>query len=535
MLKHQATMIGMVVVLLVAGCQPLPIPFPPSPEIPSRLNVAISDEPPTLDPHRTSDVAAAEVFEQVCETLVYRGFDLTDQPLLAESWEMAPDGLSVTFKLRQGIIFHDGNPLDSAAVKFTFERLQQPESVESPIHEEFEDVSIETPDEQTIVFSFDEPRQDFVEALRNVYAVIISPSAVQEGEEEFGRHPICTGPFQVADWRSSQYILLTKNPDYSWPPGFYANRGPSHIDEIKVNFVGEHDTRYLALLNGELDMLSLSTSEEVEEIEEIGEFYLLENWIGGISYLGFNYQHPPTNEPLLRQALAHAVDKTTIINAILPGLADPAFAPLAPSIFGFSSTLEETEYQYDPEQSRQLLAEAGYADSNGDGIVERDGEPLKLDLLTTTSSTYDRIFTLLQSQLRDVGVDIEIRAVPTAEISQITPSGGFDLLLYHYNWPFPSALSLFLSSDRVGASNRVAYSNTQVDELLELAAQQPEGSQEKFDLLVKAQRTILQDTPWQPLLVRKRVTAVNDRVQGIKAHPAEGLLLHDATIVDKSQ
>ena len=155
---------------------------------------------------------------------------------------------------------------------------------------------------------------------------------------------------------------------------------------------------------------------------------------------------------------------------------------------------------------------------------------MQLVLLTTTSSTYNKIFTLLQSELRAIGVDVSFRSVPTSEISQITPTGEFDLLLYHYNWPYPSAIELFLSTERVGASNRVAYSNAAVDLLLNQQAALPDNSAEKHALLFEAQKIILQDAPWQPLLVRKIVTAVNRRVQGVKVHPREGILLNDASI-----
>lgn len=503
---------------------------------PTRLYLAVEEEPATLDPQRTSNPAAADVFGRVCETLVYQGLDLADKPLLAESWELAPDGLSMSFQLRQDVTFHDGTPLDAEAVRFTFERLQQPQSVDSPIYEDFQGIQMETPDEYTIVFQFNEPNYDFLTTLRNVYAAIISPQAIVMDAVEFGRKPVCTGPFQLQEWEASLYILLSRNPNYAWAPEFYENQGAAKIDEIKISFVPEHETRYQALLNGELDMLSLGSAEEIQEVMAKPEqFDMYESWVGGISYLGFNYQQGLTRELAIRQAIAYAVDKQTIIDEILPTLAQPAFAPLAPSTFGFSSGLADFEYQYDPQKSKLLLAEAGFADSDNDGILERDGQSLQFEVLTTTSSTYEKIFVLLQAQLKAIGVDVQLRPVSASEIAEITPTGEFDLLLYHYFWPYPSALELFLSSQRVGASNRVAYSNTKVDELLNLAAQLPNDSKEKEDVLVEAQSIILQDAPWQPLLVRKIVTAVNNRVLGITVHPSDGLLYHDAYIVEPDQ
>lgn len=548
--KLRTGITSLVLVLLLIACQPpSPTPGPVStavptpvsttvpvptttPAPPTQLNLAISSEPPILDPQRTSDGAAAEVFGRACETLVYQDFDLTTQPLLAESWTFAADGTAITFTLRQGITFHDGTPFNAEAVKFTFERLQKPESEESPIYGDFQGITITAPAEYTVAFRFPEPRFNFLETLRNAYAVILSPTALQASEEQFGRKPICTGPYQVQEWAATQYVLLVRNPNYAWAPAYYTNRGPAKIDQVRINFVTESDTRYLALLNGELDMLSLSTPEQVVEIQsKADQFTIYEGWVGGISFLGFNYKHPPTNEPLVRQALSQAVDKQAIVDMILPGMAAPAFAPLAPTTFGYVPGLVDFEYKYDQEQSKQLLAQAGFIDGNGDGILERDGQPLHLVLLTTDSSTYGKIFTVLQSEFESVGVDLELRAVPTSELAKLTAAGDFDLLLYHYSWPFPDALEKFLGTERISTTNRVGYSNPAVDNLLAQAAQEPPDSPEKQALLVQAQQLILQDAPWQPLLVRKVVTAVNKRVQGIKVHPNGGLLLHDAEIV----
>jgi peptide/nickel transport system substrate-binding protein len=498
---------------------------------PTTLFLAIEEEPATLDPQRTSDPAAAEVFGRVCETLVYQGVDLADKPLLAESWTLADDALSMTFHIRQDVTFHDGTPLNAEAVKFTFERVQQPESADSPIYEDFQGVEITTPDEYTIVFRFEEPNYDFLTSLRNVYAAILSPTAIHADEAMFARNPVCTGPFQIQEWQVADHILLTRNPAYAWAPEYFENQGSAHIDQIKINFTPEHETRYQALLDGELDMLSLGSAEEIAEIQAMADqFDLYESWVGGISYLGFNYQLGLTKELAVRQALAHAVDKQTIIDQILPTLAQPAFAPLAPTTFGYSPDLVKFEYGFDPEKSKQLLADAGFADSNNDGILEREGQSLEFEILTPTSSTYEKIFGLLRSQFADIGVVVELRQAAASEIAEITPTGEFDLLLYHYFWPYPSALDLFLSSERIGASNRVAYSNSQVDDLLQRASQLPNDSSEKEALLIQAQSIILQDAAWQPLLVRKVVTAVNNRVSGIKVHPSEGLLWHDASI-----
>jgi peptide/nickel transport system substrate-binding protein len=550
MFNLKTTLVALIAALLLgAGQQNLPLASAPAAEItpslsvdpaspaptpaqPTRLNLTVGAEPATLDPHRTSEMEASEIFGRICEPLIYQSLDLTAYPLLAEALpKTAPDGLAVTVALRQGITFQDGTPLNSQAVKFTFERLQQPESQDSAIYDNLQGVAIETPDDRTVSFRFAEPRYDFIDTLGNSYAVIISPTAVKTAGDNFGRQPVCTGPYQLKEWVTAQYVLLTKNPAYHRPPAYYENKGPAKIDEIKLSFVEDSQTGFQALLNGETDILGLNTVEEVAEIKGLPDkFSLYESWSGGISYLGFNYNRPPLNEPLVRQALAQAINKQVMVDTTLPGLAAPAFAPLAPSVFGYSPDLAGFEYKFDPKQSQQLLEKAGFSDSDGDGIRDRNGQPLRLEVLTTPDDIYHKVFVLLQSQLREVGVDITIRPAPPAEIAEITPTGQFDLLLYHYNWPYPNALQLFLGTERIGASNRVGYSNPEVDNLLAQAGQQPDNSPEKRELLIKAQQIILQDAPWQPLFTQKSIQAVNNRVQGVRTLPAGDMVLHDAYI-----
>lgn len=548
MSKYQIGLISLLLTFILMGCTideppnptatseppPTSTPVPTATEEPktTRLNLAYGNLPTTLDPHRTSDQFAADVLRFICQRLITLG----DSPLLAEKWEYAPDNLSVTFTLREGIEFRDGTPFDAEAVRYSFERLQQPESEESPIYEDFQNVKIETPDTRTVVFKFDEPRNDFIDVIESDYALIISPSS---DEAQIGANPICTGPYQVKQWEPDQFILLTKNPTHTSVPEYFDNKGPAHIDEIKMYRIETHEERIQALLEGTLDANHLNTKEELEIFKERADTFKITeiNWLGGITYLGFNYDRSPTNELAVRQALAHTINKEALIDRVLADeFAIPAVSLLSPRTFGYSDELEDVEYKFDLERSRQLLAEAGFVDNDGDGILERNGQPLKLKLLTTTDNIYLDMATPIQQQLAELGVVVEIQQAPRTEISKITPTGEFDLLLYDYNWPYPSALNLFLSSERISSTNRVAYSNPEVDNLLaELNAleENQENEDIRLEKIIQIQRIIIQDVPWQPILARRTVSAMNKRVVGEKTHEKGSLLWHDAKIVEE--
>ncbi|MDM8528113.1 ABC transporter substrate-binding protein [Anaerolineales bacterium HSG24] len=505
-------------------------------ETSSQLNIALGNLPDTLDPHRTANLFAGQILGQICETLVYVDIDLVQKPLLAEGWQFSEDSKTLTMTLRSNIVFQDKTPFNADAVIYTFDRLlAQPlsEGQRSTIHNDFKGVTVEKLDDYTIRFQFSEPRYGFLNTLSNNYAGILAPTTVEAEGIDF--RPICTGAYQLKEWVADQYIVLERNMNFHLPEGVYANtyqnRGPAKIEQIRYLLITTHEARIQALLDGLLEMGHLNTSEDIEKTDAAGDFYSPEGiWLNGITYFGFNYQREPTNNLPLRQAMAHAIDKRAVIEKWLPDFAKPAIAPLPPNVFGYSTELAEFGYEYDVEKAQQLLDELGYLDTDGDGIREINGEPLILMLLTTTDNIYRDIASTIIEQLTEVGVGIELVQEPRKGISEITPTGEFDLLLYDYNWPYPDALNLFLHSSRVNGTNRAGYSNPTVDAWLDKTVPMAENDEKKKALLIKAQQQILQDVPWHPILARELVSTVNKRVKDLRVHPTEGLLFHDAYI-----
>ena len=508
-------------------------PVAREPQSPTRLNIAYGNLPITLDPHRTSEQFASEILRFICQGLA--SDDGVVEPVLG-AWEYSADNTSMTFILRKDIEFRDGTPLTAEAVVYSLGRLQEPEAEGTPLYETFQNVEIEALDEYTVLFTFDAPRDDFIEDLDSGYAMILSPSS---DEATIGTDPICTGAYYVKEWQEGEYILLTKNERHNSAPAYYENQGPAYIDEMKIHLIETHEERFQALLDGILDVNHINTKEELAEVKaRPDDFRISEgSWLGGITYLGFNYVRPPLNELEVRQAMAHAIDKNALIDAVLADeFAIPAVSLLSPRTLGYAEDLTDVEYQFDLEAGRQLLGEAGFVDSDGDGLLERDEQTLQLTLLTTTDNIYLDMATVVQAQLAELGIGVDIQQATRSEISEITPIGEFDLLLYDYNWPYPSALNLFLSSERIGSSNRVAYSNPEVDTLLaEIAAlgEEPENEALRQEKLIEVQRIIIQDVPWQPVLARRVVSAVNTRVVGEKVRASGIITWQDARIVEK--
>ena len=197
---------------------------------------------------------------------------------------------------------------------------------------------------------------------------------------------------------------------------------------------------------------------------------------------------------------------------------------------GFDESLKEYELGYDPDEAMRQLEEAGF-ERTADGGWQRDGQELKATLLTSTRPPNGDIATVLQSQIQAIGVPVEIQQLDGKAVMDATAEGAFDLLLWRYDWNDPDALNIFLSSDRIGRTNRVAYSNPEVDALLEQGARELEDAK-RIPLYVEAQKLILADAPWQPIYNPIDAMAINKRIQGAEAGYMGRMLVNDAKVVE---
>ena len=252
--------------------------------------------------------------------------------------------------------------------------------------------------------------------------------------------------------------------------------------------------------------------------------------LNGLVHLGFNMRQAPYDDVVVRRALSHAIDKQQILDLALGGIGELAFALLPPTLPGFDASLQEYEIGYDPDEAKRLLQEAGFTPTT-DGGWERDGQTLKARLLTSTRAPNEAIATIVQSQLAAIGVPLEIQLLDSKAVMEATSRGEFDLILWRYEWNDPDALSVFLSSARIGATNRVAYSNPEVDGILAHAA--TEMDQDKRNALyLDAQKVILKDAPWQPLYNPVDVMAISRRIENVKLGYMGRMLVNDAKVAE---
>jgi peptide/nickel transport system substrate-binding protein len=206
----------------------------------------------TLDPHITNRAATRKILIQLTDTLtVINPKDGKVLPGLAESWDVARDGKSYTFKLKRNVKFHDGTPFDAAAVKATFDRIQEPlgaPGVARAFLGPYDGADVIDP--HTVRVRLKQPYAPFLRMVALSPLAPLSPTAVQKTGQDFSRKPIGTGPFMVKEWIPKSHVTLVRNPDYAWPPSITAHRGPAHVEEITWRFVLEATTRTAVLQTG---------------------------------------------------------------------------------------------------------------------------------------------------------------------------------------------------------------------------------------------------------------------------------------------
>ncbi len=325
------------------------------------LVVASGADAVTLDPQVSFDGQSPLLWRAVYENLVsYDGDTLDIVPHLAESYEISEDGLTYTFKIRPGISFTDGAPLDAAAAKLSIERQI---AVEQGIAYALANVTaIETPDDMTVVLTLSAPSDGLLSAFAGMYAVyMISPNAIAENEQDgdwaqgwLRANMVGTGPYVLDSYSQSQQAVFSRNPDY------WGGWDGEHFDQIVVSYVKEPATERLLLEQGEIDIALFLPDDAVEELDGAEGIVVTDVPSWNLYYLVLPCHEGPTADKLVRQALSYGFDYETWVTDVMRGKAQQARGPVPSNFIGFNP--DTPQYSYDPDRARELLAQAGYPD-----------------------------------------------------------------------------------------------------------------------------------------------------------------------------
>lgn len=457
---------------------------------------------------------------------------LAIQPQLAESWTVSDDQTAVTFKLRSGAKFHDGTPVDAAAIKYNIDRMMNAEvnNTNRPLWDPI--AGAEIVDDLTVTINTKGPYALLLNTLAHGSGAIVSPSALEaNGQDSATQNPVGSGPYRMDAFEPGQEVTLVPFDDY-WA-------GKPSLDKIVLRYIPEAATRVAALKSGSVDVIDNVPTHLISSIEESSDLKILS--APSLRPMGIAIQttKPPLDNVSVRQALNHAVPVDAIAEKLFFGYAKPSNAPLAFNTFGHRAN---DRFAHDPEKAKALLAEAGYADSDGDGKVEKDGQTISLTLLTPEGqfSSDVQIAEVVANSLNAVGFDITIQKiekgaywdalrVPVAEAS-------WDLGMFGFN-PSNAAGSYHLDSlytsnpDNAGRPavwNIARYANADVDALLAKAKSTVDPAM-RAELLGDAQEIIWQESPYVWLQVNDVISAASSDVNGVEVWPIVFTVVRNAS------
>ncbi|MCT8997856.1 ABC transporter substrate-binding protein [Chelativorans intermedius] len=501
----------------VSGLQPAAAQTPPN-----VLIVGQIAEPKSLDPHAVTAVNDFRILMNVYDGLVrYRDGTLEVEPALATGWDISEDGKTYTFRLRQGVTFHDGSPFNAEAVKFNFDRMldeNHPYHDTGPFPLAFffsavEAVTVE--DEHTVTFTLNEPYAPFLSNLAYPTGLIVSPAAVEEHGKDFGRHPSGTGPFRFVEWQSNTRVVVERNPDY-WD-------GAPALEAVVFRPITDANTRVAEMLAGGIDLMVEVPPDNIARFAEDPAFKVHEQAGPHVWFLILNMKEPPFDKKAARQAVNYAINKQALVENVLQGTAEIAAGPTPPAFaWAYNEALEP--YPHDPQKARELLEEAGY---NGEEVVfyVTEGGSGMLDPVA--------MGTAIQADLAAVGMNVKIETYEwNTFLGEVNPGleGKADMAEMAWMTNDPDTLPyLTLRTDAFpenGGFNSGYYSNPEVDTILEQARQATE-QEERAALYKQMQEIVHEDAPWAFVANWKQNAVSTARVENFDLQPSFFLLLKD--------
>jgi nickel ABC transporter nickel/metallophore binding protein len=509
------------VVFLSASCNPpsnsnLPTGVPTAKtRTEQTFKVAIAGDVAKLNP-QSYDKHEFVPLAMVFESLVSYGEGGQIRPNLAESWQMSPDNLTLTLKLRSGVVFHDGTPFDSAAAKWNFNRwVGLAEHDWLPVSTKI--AAIDTPDPQTLVLKFKEPYYAALQELSLVRPVrFLSPKSV-DAQGKFSK-PIGTGAYKLAEYIRDRKIVFTRNENY-W-------REKPALTKVEFDIIPDGQTRVAALLSKEVDLIGGEylggiPLESVAKLQNNPNIDVIVSE-GTTTYLvRLNYRKAPFDSVQVRRALNYAVNRNDLSTKVFRNLATPAKGFFPPNIPYVTHTNSEL-YTYKPDQASKLLAEAGWQ-MGPDGIRVKDGQPLNLTMLINNDlfPQSKPMAEVIQANFKAVGVNLQLRSVDSGAIIEAIKQGNFDMTLgLSYGSPYDphSSVKDFFASTKDNDDRY--YTDPQLDSMIDRV----------LKTTTEAERQSQYNQIWEymdekavaiPVLFSKRVYAVSKDVKGFKLASTE--------------
>lgn len=474
-----------------------------------------------LIPNITADGAAHEVGGRIYSALLRYDRDLNPVGDLAESWTFSPDCRDLTFRLRQGVRWHDGAPFTAQDVVFTYEATIDPRTP-SPYKVDFSEVdSVRALDDHTVQVRYRRPYAKAITSWanhtmlpRHLLAPYVAEGKIREAPQNWSA-PVGTGPYRLVEVKAGERVVLVANQDYF--------EGSPHISRIVYRIIPSQATTFLELKARGIDAASVTALQYKRQTDypAFERAYKKYRYPGSTyTYLGFNLRDPRFADRRVRQAFAYAIDRQALIDGVILGLGREATGPYKPGTWPHTDRVKR--YPYAPERARELLAEAGWQERNAQGILVKDGRPFSFELLTNQGNDERRrIAELVQAALAEIGVDVRIRIIEWAALlKEHIRKRNFEALVMGWGIGLdPDQYVVWHSSQQAPEQlNHIGYVNPEVDALLEKGRSFCR-QEDRVATYHRLQEVLAEDQPLVFLYFRDGLQAVSSRVHGIDPGP----------------
>ena len=479
-------------VILLAACAHKPDP--------NTLVMIIESSPINLDPRVGVDAQSQRIDELLFDSLVTRDAQFNLQPSLAERWE-TPDPLTYIFHLRNGVRFHNGQPLTSRDVKWTFDSLINGK-IRSAKAGTFALVShIDAPDDHTVIFHLKQPYASLLWNLSGAAGIVPYGSG-----EDFNQHPVGSGPFRFVSAQQDSNVMVERNSDY-W--GAVAK-----VDRVEFKVIPDATTRALELRKQSADIaINSLVADTVVALQRDRDLTVMQSPGSNYAYIALNLRDPILKDVRVRRAIAYAINIEPIIHYLLRDEARPAYSILPPQHWAYDGDV--TRYPHDPEQAGKLLDEAGYP--------EKNGVRFHITMKTSTEESTRLLAAVLQQQLRQVGIALEIRSFESATFLADVTKGAYQI--HSLRWiggnqdPDMFENVFATTSFAPKRANRTFYSNPRVDALIR-EGRSTIDQQKRKTIYDEIQQILAEELPYINLWYLDNVLVHTNRVRNIELGPA---------------
>ncbi len=504
--------------LLAIGCALSSVALAATPAQGGVLIYGRGGDSVSLDPSKETDGESLNVCDNLFEGLVqFKPGTTVVEPSLAESWTVAPDGLGYTFKLRNGVKFHDGTPFNADAVIFSFMRQHDPKHEAYGYAKSWDywnDMgmsslikSMTKIDDSTLKFDLLRTDASFLANLAMQFASVVSPTAVRKYKDDFARNPVGTGPFKFVSWTKGERIVLDANKDY-WGKKAYLSR-------VIFRSISDSTTRLNAFLSKEIHMMNLPNPDQIKTIRtKRTDAKIMEEAAMNVGYLAFNMNKPPFDNQKVRQAINMAVNKDAIIKGVYSGFAKAAINPMPPSVWGYDSSVKA--WPFDVSKAKKLLTEAGFP--NGFST-----ELYYLPVSRPYMPDGKKVGEAIQADLKAIGIEVKLTTYEWAVYLEKTKRGEHQMALMGWtgdNGDPDNFLYMLLSGEntKIPAPNIAFYNNQKVTELLKKAKTQTIQSQ-RADSYKEVQKIVHTEAPWLPIAHSRVAMPMDPRINDFVLSP----------------